>query len=108
MDMDFYTKAEAEKILGGPEEYRAEVYDDSPEYEVDIHDIGKYGGKWFAIRATGCSCWGGEYSREAGPFDTLDELRDYILGEYGKVETAYYQPLLDAWSVAIEEAAKVA
>lgn len=107
MDGEFYDRESAERILGGPEEYREEVYDDSPAYEVDITDIGKYGGKWFVIAARGCSCWSGEYYREAGPFDTLDDLREYVWAEYGKVETDYYKPFLEAWKVALDKAAQV-
>jgi hypothetical protein len=108
MSRDFYSREGAEKELGGPEEYREQVYDDSANYEVDIHDIGKYGGKWFWITARGCSCWSGEYAKEAGPFDTLDELRDHIWQEYGHVDTNYYKPLLDAWNIALDKAAQAA
>lgn len=97
---DIYSKESAEALLG-TEEYRAEVYDDSPAYEVDIYDIGKYGGKWYEIRGQGCSCWGGEYSVDVDAgFDTLDELRKEITAEYGSTGTGYYAPLLEAWDVA--------
>lgn len=107
-EQEFYSGEDAERVLGGPEEYREEVYDDSANYEVDIHDIGKYGGKWFWIKADGCSCWGGEYYRRGGPFDTLEELRDSVWLEYGSVETDYYKELLEAWSIALDKAATAA
>lgn len=101
---EFYGREDAEKALGGPQEYRAVVFDDSPDWEVDIQDIGKYGGKWFVLHAVGCSCWGGEYSKEAGPFDTLYDVRKYIYDEYGKIETDHYKPMLRAWEVAFSNA----
>lgn len=101
---EFYSREDTEKALGGSEEYRAVVYDDSENYEVSIYDIGKYGGKWFVLRAQGCSCWGGEYWKEAGPFSSLQEVRKYVYDEYGKVKTDYYSPLLRAWEVAFTNA----
>lgn len=97
---DIYSSEGAEELLGKCE-YREEAYDGSEGYDVDIYDIGKYGGKWYEIRGQGCSCWAGEYTVDVDAgHDTLEGLREEFLAEYGRVDTTYYSELIEALEAA--------
>lgn len=95
---------DAEKALG-KEEYRVEVYDFEIDWTVDQTDLGKYGGSWYVLSADGCSCWAGEWTVEAGPYEDLDGVRKYIHDEYGVQTSDYYEPFVEAWYSAIDTAA---
>ena len=85
---DFYSDKDVEKALG-PIQLRETVWDDpNLYYEIDMIDIVKAGGKYHILRASGCSCWGGEFSYESGPYETLDDLRAHVEAEY---EPNYYK-----------------
>jgi hypothetical protein len=104
MYQEFYT-SNAEEVLGGKCTYRQFVFDlQAGTYEVDMFDLAQYGDKWFVLRANGCSCWGGEWNVEAGPFDRLDEVREYITKEYGTQVSDYYEEFVSEWMDAISRA----
>lgn len=104
MYQEFYS-SNAEEVLGGRCTYRVSVYDlAAGTYDVDMFDLGQYGDKWFVLRANGCSCWGGEWGVEAGPFDRLDDVRKFINDEYGTQVSDYYKEFVDEWMKAITKA----
>lgn len=87
----------------GPCTYREVAFDDSGNWEVDILDLACYGGQWYILSATGCSCWSGEYDLGAGPFATLDDLRAHVTAEYGnEVSGHYYKALHESFMAAID------
>lgn len=45
--------------------------DESESYEVDVVEVWRTADGFAVLRATGCSCWGGEY--DSTEYPTLDE-----------------------------------